>query len=131
MIDHPNALLVHHCLQAANAGDRQTLEALWADDIVWHVKGDGLWQGELKGADAIFEFLASVGDVAPMGCFTEIEDVLISHERAAVLCRARADWSDRSLDARVLVITTIEDRRIREVVTVPIDPERTEAFWAG
>ena len=38
MIQHPNALLVHQCLQAANAGDRQTLRALWADDIVWRVK---------------------------------------------------------------------------------------------
>ena len=25
MIEHPNSLLLHHCLQAANAGDRQTL----------------------------------------------------------------------------------------------------------
>ena len=130
MIEHPNALLLHHCLQAVNAGDRQTLEALWSDDIVWHVKDNGLFQGELKGPDAIFEYLASVGDIAPMGFLTEIEDVLISQERAAVLCRARVDGGDRSLDARVLVITKIVDRRVREVVTVPIDPERIEAFWA-
>lgn len=55
MIQHPNAFLVHQCLQAANAGDRQTLRALWADDIVWRVKGAGPWQGDIKGPDEIFE----------------------------------------------------------------------------
>ena len=79
MIEHPNSLLLHHCLQAASVGDRQTLRALWADDIVWHVKGTGNMQGELKGADNIFEYLAELGELGDAGFHTEVDDVMVSH----------------------------------------------------
>ena len=96
MIEHPNSLLVHQCLQAANVGDRQTLKALWADDIVWHVKGAGPWQGDIKGAEDIFDYLAELGEVGTVGFHTEIEDVMVSHRRAAVICISSGDMSPPS-----------------------------------
>jgi ketosteroid isomerase-like protein len=131
MIEHPNSLLLHHCLQAANSGDQQTLRALWADDIVWHVKGAGPWQGDIKGPDAIFDYLADLGEVGTVGFHTEIEDVMVSNRRAAVICHSNAEMGERALDASFLFIATIVDRRIQEVVTVPIDPDRVEEFWAA
>jgi uncharacterized protein len=130
MIEHPNALLVHQCLQAANAGDRQTLRALWADDILWRVKGAGPWQGDIKGPDEIFEYLASLGDVGHVGFNTAVEDVMVSNSRAAVLCQAKASLGDRTLDASYLLIATVVSRRIQEIVTVPLDPERVAEFWS-
>ena len=56
---------------------------------------------------------------------------MVSNRRAAVLCQSTAELGDRSLDASFLLIATIIDRRIQEVVTVPIDPERVEEFWAA
>ena len=129
MIEHPNSLLLHHCLQAANLGDRQTLRALWADDIVWHVKGAGPWHGEIKGADNIFEYLAELGDVGSVGFHSEIEDVLVSNQRAAVICHSTASMGNRELDAGYLVIASIIDRRIQSVTTVPIDADRVQDFW--
>jgi ketosteroid isomerase-like protein len=129
MIQHPNALLVHQCLQAANAGDRQTLRALWADDIVWRVKGAGPWQGDIKGPDEIFDYLATLGDVGQVGFNTVVEDLMVSNSRAAVLCQANAQLGDRVLDASFLLIATIVSRRIQEIVTVPLDPERVAEFW--
>ena len=129
MIEHPNSLLLHHCLQAANLGDRQTLRALWADDIVWHVKGAGPWHGEIKGADNIFEYLAELGDVGSVGFHSEIEDVLVSNQRAAVICHSTASMGNRELDAGYLVIASIVDRRIQSVTTVPIDADRVQDFW--
>lgn len=129
MIQHPNALLVHQCLQAANVGDRQTLRALWADDIVWRVKGAGPWQGDIKGPDEIFDFLATLGEVGQVGFNTAVEDVMVSNSRAAVLCQANAQLGDRVLDASYLLIATIVSRRIQEIVTVPLDPERVAEFW--
>lgn len=129
MIEHPNSLLVQQCLQAANAGDRQTLKALWADDIVWHVKGAGPWQGDIKGAEEIFDYLADLGEVGSVGFHTEIEDVMVSHQRVAVICHARASMGDRELDASYLLVATIIGRRIQEVMTVPIDADRVADFW--
>lgn len=130
MIQHPNALLVHQCLQAANVGDRQTLRALWADDIVWRVKGAEPWQGEIKGPDAIFEYLGSLGDFGEVGFNTDVEDVMVSHSRASVLCQATARLGDRVLDASYLMIASICAGRIQEIVTVPIDPDRVAQFWS-
>ncbi|MFO0690728.1 MAG: nuclear transport factor 2 family protein [Myxococcota bacterium] len=129
MIQHPNALLVHQCLQAANVGDRQTLRALWADDIVWRVQGAGPWQGEIKGPDEIFEYLGSLGAVGQAGFNTAVEDVMVSNTRASVLCQAWAQLGDRVLDASYLLIASIAAGRIQEIVSVPIDPERVAAFW--
>lgn len=130
MIEHPNALLLHHAMQAASVGDRQTLRALWAEDIVWHVKEAGSRQGEIKGADNVLEYLADLGDFGSNGVQTEIEDVLVSNRRAAVLCRTNARRGDDELDAGVLLIATIVDRRIQRMVTVPVDAARFEAFWS-
>ena len=130
MIQHPNALLVHQCLQAANVGDRQTLRALWADDIVWRVKGAGPWHGDIKGPDEIFEYLGSLGEVGHVGFNTAVEDVMVSHTRASVLCQARAQMGDRILDASYLLVASIAAGRIQEIVSVPIDPERLAEFWA-
>ena len=129
MIQHPNALLVHQCLQAANAGDRQALRALWADDIVWRVKGAGPWQGDIKGPDEIFDYLATLGEVGQVGFNTAVEDVMVSNSRAAVLCQANAQMGDRNLDASYLLIATIVSRRVQEIITVPLDPERVAEFW--
>ena len=131
MIKHPNSLLLHHCLQAANIGDQQTLRSLWADDIVWHVKGAGPWQGEIKGADNIFEYLGELGEVGSVGFHSEIEDVLVSNQRAIVICHSTASMGDRELGAGFLLIASIVDRRIQSVTTVPIDPDRVEEFWDG
>ena len=129
MIQHPNAFLVHQCLQAANAGDRQTLRALWADDIVWRVKGSGPWQGDIKGPDEIFDYLASLGELGQVGFNTSVEDVMVSNSRASVLCQATARIGERELDASYLLIATIVAGRIHEITSVPIDPERVALFW--
>ncbi len=124
MIEHPNSLLVHHCLQAANEGDRQTLSALWAPDIVWHLKGNGPLQGDIKGAENVFEFLAQIGNVGRLGVQADVEDVLVSNRRAAVICHAYAELGDRVLDADFLVIAEITSRRARNKGSSPASTMR-------
>lgn len=129
MIDHPNSLLVHHCLQAANEGDRLTLRALWAPDIVWHIKGRSPWRGDVKGADRILEYLAEIGNIGKLGLKTEVEDVMISEEHAAMICHTSAEIGTRVLDTKYLIIATIMSRRIQEITSVPVDPDRAAEFW--
>jgi hypothetical protein len=131
MIEHPNSLLMHHCLQAANQGDRQTLRALWAPDIVWHVKGTGPLRGDIKGVDHVLDFLGRMGDVGRLGVRSNLNDVMVSHRRAALVCHAYAELGDRVLDADFLVIADILGRRIQELTTIPIEPDRIQQFWAA
>ena len=129
MLEHPNALLVHQCLQAVTHGDRETLRAIWADDVVWQVKGVAPWQGEIKGAEEIFEFLAELGEVGGGGMQTDIEDVLVSGERAAVLSHVYAEFEDRVLDADFVVLLEMQGRRIRSMTSIPVDSDRMKEFW--
>jgi ketosteroid isomerase-like protein len=129
VIEHPNSFLVHHCLQAANEGDRQTLRALWAPDLVWHIKGSNPWQGDIKGADNVLEHLAKIGNFGVAGLRTNIEDVMVSNDRASMLCRTSANFGKRVLEADFLVIAEIIDRRIQKITSVPIDADRVAEFW--
>lgn len=129
MIEHPNSLLIHHCLQAAREGDRHTLRVLWAPDIIWRITGSSPWSGEVKGADNILARLAELGEIGASGLRTEIEDIMVSNERAALICRAFAEIDERVLDARFMILTVIASRRIQEITSIPIDPNRVAEFW--
>lgn len=129
MIEHPNSLLVYHCLQAASEGDRDTLRELWTPDIIWHIKGSSPWRGDVRGADRILDYLVQIGKIGNAGLSTDIEDVMISSKRAAMICHAHAEIGDRVLDANYLIIAEIADRRIREITSVPVDPDRAAEFW--
>ena len=128
MIEHPNSLLMHHCLQAANVGDSYTLRGLWAPDIVWLVKGAGPWQADIKGADNVLEHLARIGDFGIDGLHTEVEDVMVSNQRASMICHTSAETGDRVLEADFLVIAEIISRRIQTITSIPIDPDRMAEF---
>ncbi len=129
MIEHPNSFLVHQCLQAVSSGDTETLRALWAEDIVWHVKGKSPWQGEIRGPDAIFEYLAQLGEMGSGDYNIEVEDVMIGEERAAISLTVTASSEGRALEARMILLARIAGRRIHEVITLPIDADRVESFW--
>ncbi len=129
MIDHPNSFLVHQCLQAVSNGDTETLRALWADDIVWLVKGASPWEGELKGQDAIFEYLAQLGEVGSDGYHIDIEDIMIGEERAAIVFNIKVSMGERTLDANYIMLARLVGRRVHEVITVPVDADRVAAFW--
>jgi len=128
MIEHPNSLLVHQCLQAIQRGDTETLRALWAEDLVWHVQGASPWQGDIHGIDAIFDYLAEIGEIGS-GYSTSIEDVMVSNERAAIVCHIKAGLAGRTLDAEYVLICRIARRRIQEIVSLPLTPERVAEFW--
>lgn len=129
MNQHPNALLVHQCLQAMSEGDRQTLRDLWADDITWTVKGESPWKGEIKGPDEVCEYLASLGEVGRIGFNLDVSDVMVSNTSAAIVLQGHAEVGDDVLNASYLVMAQIVRRKVQEVVTIPIDAEHVAEFW--
>ena len=130
MIEHPNSLLMHHCLQAANEGDRHTLLALWAPDIVLHVRGMSTYRDDIKGPDDILDYLSKMGGVGVTGLKIEVDDVMVSSERAAMICHTYAELDDRTIDADFVVIAEILGRRIQKITTVPMDPDRVTELWS-
>jgi ketosteroid isomerase-like protein len=112
-----------------NSGDTETLRALWAEDIIWQSKGPSPWQGTFKGADAIFEFLAQLGEVGGTGYHIDVDDVMIGEERAAITLNIKASRDGRALDTGYVLLARLIGRRVHEIITIALDPEQVEEFW--
>jgi ketosteroid isomerase-like protein len=54
MSEHPNATLLRAGYDAFATGDMAALDALFADDVVWHVAGRSPLSGEHKGKGEVF-----------------------------------------------------------------------------
>ena len=85
--------------------------------------------GTYRGRTAIFRFLARLPKLTEGTYGSRIVDVLASEERAAALYRAFGEREGRSLDIDQLLLFTIRDGLVTEVLALPNDPEAFEEFW--
>lgn len=129
MTEHPNALLIHQAWQAISVGDVETVKALWAEDIVWHVTGDNPWQGSHVGVDAVLEYLAQVGESCD-SYDTTLVDVLASADHAALFCHISTKRDGRVLKTDQVLLARMQRGRVCEVWTLSLDPESVRRFWS-
>ena len=125
---HPNVEIVERAWQAVAEADVETLETLWAPDIVWHVTTENPWTGDHVGRAAVLDYLADVGE-AGEAYEARIEDVLASEDRALIVSRVTARRGDRSIDTQQCMLARIRDDMIVEVWTLPLDPAAFAGFW--
>lgn len=125
---HPNALMVRQSWLAVSNADTETLRELWDEKIVWHVTGDNPWQGDHVGHEAVFEYLAQVGEAGD-AYNTELIDVLAGDDFAGLMCHVSSKKGDRKLEVDQLLLIRIKNRRIVEVWTLSCDPQAIKTFW--
>ncbi len=106
------------------------LRECFADDAVWHVPGAGVMAGTYRGRTAIFRFLARLPKLTGGTYRSTFIDALASEERGAGLYRARGEREGRSIDIDQLLLFTIRDGVVTEVLALPSEPAAFEAFWA-
>jgi ketosteroid isomerase-like protein len=114
--------------EAVSSGDAAALEALYHEDIVWHVSGRGPWAGDHRGRAAVLGYLADVGEKAER-FDASLEDVLIGDERMAFVMRAVGSREGRSLDATYVVMLRLDGGRVAEVWSTAFDQYAVDAFW--
>jgi ketosteroid isomerase-like protein len=127
--EHPNALLIRQAWLAVANSDIDTLMALWADDIVWHVTGNNPWKGDHVGHEAVLEYLAQVGEAGD-AYDTTLESVLANDEYAAAVCHVSSKRGDRVLEVDQVLFGRFEGRRIKEIWTLSLDPSAVDRFWS-
>jgi len=126
----PNAAIVRRIFDAFARKEGFALRGLFAEDAVWNVPGSGVMAGVYRGRDEIFRFLARLPKETDGTYSSELVDVLASDRRAAALYRARGTRHGRTLELDQVLLFTIEDGLVREVLALPSDPDSFEAFWA-
>ena len=87
--------------------------------------------GTYRGRTEIFRFLANLPKLTNGTYGSRLLDVLASEERAAALYRAFGEREGRSLDIDQLLLFTIRDGLVTEVLALPNDAPAFEAFWGS
>jgi hypothetical protein len=129
VIDHPNAALVRRLFDAFERKDAFVLRELFADDAVWRVGGASRMAGVYRGRREIIRFLGSLPRLTDGTYTSQLADVLASDDRAAVLYRARGSREGRPLDIDQLLLFTIRDGCVVDVLALPSDQSAFDAFW--
>jgi uncharacterized protein len=124
-----NEALVRRLFDAFVRNHGFALRELFADDAVWTVPGKGVMAGVYRGRDAIFRFLGRLPKETDGTYATRLVDVLASDERAAALYRASGERRGRRLDLDQVLLFTIRDGVVANVVALPSDAEAFEEFW--
>ena len=125
---HPNLKLAEEVWDAVARSDVAALKRYWQPEIVWHIMGDNPWHGDHVGHDAVFEYLANVGESG--GAYTtRLDDVLVSEDRVLYICHVNARRHGKTVETDQLLLARLKEGRVAEVWTVPMAPTDFEGFW--
>jgi ketosteroid isomerase-like protein len=126
--EHPNALLILQCWQAASQGDAETLRAIWADDIVWHATSDSPWKGDHIGVNSVLDYLSRVGEMGELYELT-LQSVLANEDYGLVAFHVNSEMNGETLSANQILFGQFKNGRISEIWTLALDREAVEVFW--
>jgi ketosteroid isomerase-like protein len=129
VIEHPNAAVVRRLFAAFERKDAFALRGFFADEAVWHVGGSSRLAGTYRGRREIVRFLGSLPRLTEGTYTSRLIDVLASDERAAVLYRATGRREGRELDIDQVLLFTLRDGIVSEVLALPSDQPAFDAFW--
>jgi len=125
-----NAALVRRIMQAFANRQGFALRDCFAEDAVWRVPGEGVMSGTYRGRSEVFRFLARLPKLTNGTYRSTFIDALASESRGAGLYRARGEREGRTIDIEQLLLFTIEDGLVSDVLALPSDPAAFDAFWA-
>ncbi len=129
MADDTNDELARRAWQAVSRSDVDALRDLWGDDIVWHATGRSPLGGDHIGQDAVFDYLAALGELSEKWDAV-LEDILVSEDRFAIVYRISGRRGDQVLEVSYTLMARVRDGRVCEVWSLPHDPGAVASFWA-
>jgi uncharacterized protein len=128
--DHPNVELLRRGYAAYSSGDMETINEVFADDIVWHVAGRSELAGDYNGKDEVFGFFAKLMEVSEGTSRIEVHDVLANDEHGAVLITETATRAGREFSGRAVHTFHLEGGKVIEFWDAPLDQYATDDFLA-
>lgn len=124
---HPDAQVVLGGFQAFAQGDMAALKELMADDAVWHAGARNKWSGDRVGQDSIMELMAGINADATVD--NELHAVLADDDHVVVLVNSSVSRDSKSFSGNTVFVFHVEDGKVQEAWSVPVDPYGLDAFW--
>jgi ketosteroid isomerase-like protein len=124
---HPNAQTVMRAFLAFGEGDMDTLRALAADDMVFHVGGRNRVSGDYRGIDQVMDYMEQVSSDA------DIENrphaILADDEHVVALMESTLAREGTSIEANAVFVFHVDDGKLSEAWLVPMDSYQIDEFW--
>lgn len=132
MAEHPNVVAVRRGYKSFAAGNVGPLEAMVADDVVWHVPGAHRLSGDYSGKLAVFGFLANLPPLL-RSIAIDVHDVVGNADHVVALLNQKVVAPDgRELAWRAVQVFDFDsDGRIRHVWTHNESQAELDALVGG
>lgn len=129
-MSHPNTDTIRRAYEAFGAGDMATLQAMWTDDIVWHIAGSNRIAGEHAGAAAIFGFFGTLMEATGGTFRVELQGALADDDMGFSVHRATAHRDDEDYELWETLGYRIVDGKFAEIWSFPFDQAAVNELFA-
>ena len=130
MTDHPNLELLRRGYAAYSSGDMDTINELFADDVVWHVAGRNPLAGDYNGKEQVFGFFAKLQEMSEGTSKLDVHDLLADDEHGVALVAESATRGGRSLESNATHVLHLRDGKVTEFWDARPDQYAADEFWS-
>lgn len=126
MTDKEKKTIAQNFIAALGSRERNALQAILTDDVVWSLPGSSKMSGEARGVDAILKRSEILGSY---GVKIEIEHVVYGFRDVALHLHNTAKRGGLILDEYLTTVCHLDGGKIRQLDTFISDVEMLNAFF--
>lgn len=130
MAEHPNVELLRRGYEAYSSGDMDTINALFADDISWHVSGRNQLSGDYSGKNEVFAFFGKLMELSGGTSRLEVHDLLANDEHGVALVTGSATRDGRDFSGHDVHVFHLREGRVVEFWDTPVNQGEADEFWS-
>ncbi|HMH48365.1 MAG TPA: nuclear transport factor 2 family protein [Solirubrobacteraceae bacterium] len=131
---HPDAALIRDFHERQNrfyaGGDQESVRALLAEDVVWHVPGDSAIAGHHRGRVEVLRLFARRRELANSTFRIDVRGVLADDQRSVILAGGQVHRGGKTLSWGTVGIFRIVAGTIAECWVVPHDQDAFDEIWS-
>jgi ketosteroid isomerase-like protein len=126
-----NAALIISAYDAFSRGDIQSVFAVFAEDIFWHVPGRGPLSRDYRGHAEVLGFFEHFMGLSGGTLRIQIDEVFAKRDRVVVLCTETAQRAGRSWSSPQVHLWTVKDGRAIAFWEYEGDQQGEDEFWSN
>src|SRR3954451_14606038 len=130
MAEHANVELLRNGYAAYGSGDMDTITALFADDIVWHIAGRSQVSGDYKGRDQVFGFFGKLMELSDGTSKIEVHDILANDDHGVAIGTGTGTRNGKCYSGQEVHTFHIRNGQVVEFWDSPLDQYEADEFWA-
>jgi ketosteroid isomerase-like protein len=130
MADHPNLELLRRGYAAYGSGDMDTINELFADDVVWHIAGRSALSGDYTGKEQVFGFFAKIQEMSEGTAKIQVHDLLASDEHGVAVVTESATRNGRTHEGNATHVLHLRDGKVTEFWDAQTDQYAADEFWS-